>query len=612
MSVISSMLTTDPLYDEPVKYKVSILSPDELDTIHTYDSFNTSNAPFVLTGMGVNLSVGENTQFRFQVDDSKDRVIKDTIDCGYIAVIQAGKSQAEYKNIAYGIIDEINDDYPAGEQIKYEFAGLGFGVIFNHTILNFVKSANKESITGPQSILNDPNFRLDNLVLEAFNNRDFLPVRNSKTLKERGGFNTDGIEGFTKVVTPSVVKPYSTASSIFEDFAATSGTALWVGPNKEVLFRAPHSRHSGVTIRPWDPTRTNDRADTTSYYYGGWSSQKQMKVDSGFFNRVFVSVNTDEIVSTSSGETTNNFTTLALKDVGTQFIPGSTKLFNIALLLSKAGNGRSPVDDSYNLTGVQGCVCKDDGANQPSNNIIATFNIPYDRIDETPTSVYDINLQYFVSNIEPSTRHWIVLFKRGETEENTIRWHHDSDFITDSTSVAPRYSGTKRPFTPQPSPFNIDFATGFATNSRGPVFKYSFFSTKTTTIEVSDPVSIRKYTPGRPVEVRINAPWIRDIKTGFKYANTLLQYGAKLKRIFDKKAVSIPTGMFFPLQVVNIEYPIAGIDHNSNMLAEINSVNYAGSGYEPTNPFGSYTVNLTATAYVNHYQRSIEGMLSCI
>jgi hypothetical protein len=91
----------------------------------------------------------------------------------------------------------------------------------------------------------------------------------------------------------------------------------------------------------------------------------------------------------------------------------------------------------------------------------------------------------------------------------------------------------------------------------------------------------------------------------------LLQYGAKLKRIFSKKQVSIPTGLFFPFQLVNIVYPIAGIEQNSNLVAEINSVHYGANAYDQNNPFGSYTVDLTAIGYVNHYQKNLRNTLVC-
>jgi hypothetical protein len=607
-SLIDPMTTQDPLYDEPLRYKLKILQPDEsdiLDPLYTFDSFNTNNAPFALNEINVNLSVGTTGDFRFIVDDTKDRVIKDTIDCGNIAVIQAGKTPDEYQNICYGIIDNIVDAYPISNQIKYEFSGLGMGVIANYTILNFLKSVNKEDISAVNPVISDPAFRLDNLAIEAFENPDLLPVRNSKIPKDRGGFDTSALKKSSNVFTASVNQGYSTLSSILENFATTAGQIFYFGPNKEVLFRAPHRKHSGITIRPWNETRTRDRADRTSYYYGGWTSQKMMRLDQGFFNRIFLTINVDELTTSSSGETTVNFLSLANRDIGQQFIPGSIKLFNIALLLSKNGTGRSSVEDAFDIRGLQGVIVKDDGNNKPSNKIVATFTIPYDKIESSPTFIYDINLQYFTSTIEPTTKHWIILFKSGFDENNTILWYNDADYITDSTATNPRYSGTKSPFTEQPTPDKENFAAGFTTTSKGPVFTYSFFATKTTTLEVSDPISIKKYTPGRPIEIKVNAPWIHDVKTGFRYANTLLAYGAKLKRVFDKQAVSIPTKLFFPLNLVTIVYPLAGLPIDERMLAEVNSVNYSASGGDLEHPFGSDTVNLTATAYVNHWQKKI-------
>ncbi len=620
------MLTTAEEYSDPAKYKLQIYKPDEIgDPLYEFDSFHIDNVPFDLVDISADLAIGQNGGFAFRINDTKDRVIKDTVDCGYVIQIFLGKKESEYQRLIWGIIDSVADDYPAGNQIFYTMSGSGFGIINNYTILNLVESANKEDILGSQSILTDPRFRIDNLIKKMYESTDVLPEVNAKSLKDRGGFDTSALEGSCPVVVPAVDQQYSTASNIGDNLSSAGGMVLWVDQNKKVLLRAPYRVHSGITIRPWEtivnpltgidtgvpiPARLLDDANTTSYYYGGWSSERKMQVGE-FFNKIFISINTDEVVNTSPGEDTTNYSSLANKDIGMQFRPGSSKLFNIALMLSKTGTGRSAVDNAFDLTGVQGLICKDDGNNKPSSKIIATFNIPYDMIDTTPTVIYKMDLQYNVSNIEGNDLHWICLFKRGESEDNTIRWYHDSDFVTDSTAAVPRYSATKTPFTPQPTPFNSGFESGWSPDSHGPAYRYSFFATAKTTLAIGDPISIRKYTPGRPVEIRINAPWINDVMTGTRYANSLLQYGAKLKRVFSKKMVSIPTKLFFPFQLVNIVYPLAGIDQNSNLVAEINSVHYQASAYDQSNPFGSYTADVTAIGYVNHYQKNLRSTLVC-
>lgn len=606
-------------YLDPVRYKLILKSPDESQTTFTYDSFNISNVPFTLTDLDVNLGAGITGDFTFVINDTKDKVItNDVINCGTVVIIQAAKKQENYKNIMTGIIDEVEDNYPAGDARIYTFRGLGVGVILNYTILNMIMSANKEDINLSQTILTDPNFRIDNLAIKAFTSTDVLPIKNSPILKDRGKFLIDSIADSIKVVMPAINSPQATASTILENFAATSGTALYIDPDRNVFLRPPYTKHSGITIRQWEidpitdlPTRLNDSADTTAYYFGGWSSRKFMKVDQGFFNRVFLTINTDEIINQAPGETTENFTSLANKDVGVQFLPGSTKLFNIALLLSKTGTGRSSVEDAFDMTGVNGIICEDNGDNSPSGKVIANFTIPYDQIDTGPTPIYKIDLQYKIANIDQNKPHWILLFKTGINEDNTVRWYHDSDHVTASTSSVPRWSATKKPFTKQPIPCRTDFNEGWGRSSHGPVYRYSFFISNRTTIEVSDPISIRKYTPNRPIEIRINAPWIQDVRTGFRYANTLLQYGAKLKRIYEKKQLSIPNKLFYPLELVNIIYPPAGLTANSNIMAEVNNIRYSASGYNPENPFGSYFVELTALGYVNHYQQNIGDSIIC-
>lgn len=610
-------LTIAEEYLDPIRYKLILKTPDDSTETYTFDSFHTENAPFTLTGLDVNLGSGITGDFTFAINDTKDKIMNNSsIDCGTVAIVQAGKTEQTYRNIMYGIIDEIEESYPEGDRRLFTFRGLGFGVIMNYTLLNMIFSANKEDLVGETML--DPAFRIDSLVTKLFTSTEVLPILNAPTLQERGGFLIDSIANSINIIMPSINNPLATASTLLDNLASTSGTVLHIDPNKNVFMRAPHSKHSGITIRQWEtdpitgaPLRLNDPANTTAYYFGGWSSKKMMKLDQGFFNRVYLTINVEEVINTSPGETTPVFTSLSNKDLAVSFFPGSVKLFNVALMLSKTGTGRSAVDDSFDLTGVQGLICEDNGNNQPGSKVICTFNIPYDQIDTGPTVIYKIDLEYKVANVDQNKLHWIVLFKRGESEDSTIQWYHDSDFVTDSTATAPRYSGMKRPFTRQPNPHKTSFSEGWGTSTKGPVFRYSFFLTNKTTIEVSDPISIKRYTPNRPVELRVNAPWISDIRTGFRYANTLLSYGAKLKRIYENKVLSIPNNLFFPLTLVNIVYPPAGITNNSNILAEISNVHYGASGYSQEAPFGSYFCDLTAVGYVNHYQNKVGESILC-
>lgn len=615
---MSTSLATAEEYLSPVKYKMDIMVPDESSTTYTYNGFDTDHAPFALTDIDVNLGQGQTGTFQIKIDDTKDKVLRNTIDCGCVVIIKAAKNESRFRNIMTGIIDDIQDDYPLGDKLVYTYSGLGIGVILNYTILNLVKSANKEDLLSGSFVVKDPTFRVDNLAHLVFESTDVLPVANAPLLKDRGDFVLNGISDRIREFIPAVNAPLATASSIMEVLASASGTIFWIDPDRNVILRPSYQKHSGITVRQWEvdpitklPLRQNDSADYTSYYFGGWSSRKTMKPESGFFNKVFLVINVDEVVKGSSSSDAPNFTSLANRDVGQQFIPGSTKLFNLCLLLSKKGTGRSSVEDAFDLTGVNGLICEDDGGNNPGPKIVATFTIPYDRINTGPTPVYNIDLKYKVSSVDQAKKHWIILFKCGVDEENTILWYHDSDTTTASSSQTPRYSGTKRPFTKQPIPSKEEFSEGFKVNSAGPVYRHSFFVTNKTTLTISDPISIKKYTPNRPVAVRVNAPWITDISTGMKFANVLLSYGAKLKRIYEKKQVSIPDKLFDPLTLINIVYPPAGIDMNSNTIAEVNNIRYRGSGFDTTNPYGSYFVELTAVGYVNHYQNRVGSSIVC-
>lgn len=605
---MSTLLTNTEDYWSTYKYKVTIKTPDESDELYIFDSFQSSN-PFVLTGLDVNLGIGQNGDFQLKVDDTKDKVLKNTIDCGAVVKIEGGKTSSLYRSIMYGIIDDIDDSYSGKESIKYVYKGIGMGVILNYTYLNFIKSAQKDGIESPNFIVTDPNFRVDNLTLEAFQSTEVLPMLNSKTLEQRGGFNLTQIAASAKEILPSINSPLGTASSLMEMFAGGSGSIFWIDPEKNVLLRHPMKKHSGITIRPWQKDRT-DSAYKTSYYLGGWQSNKRMKTEAGFYNRIFLVINTETVQQTSPGSQTPIYTSLAGKDVCFQFIPGNARPTNIAFLMSKTGTGRSQVDDSYGLTGVQGIICKDDG-NFPSDKVVAKFNIPYDEIPlDTPAAVYKIDLD-FLGSLDPSAPHWFVIFKRGELEESTVRLYHDNDYVTPTTATVRRYSGTKMPFTRQPNPDQEDFPSGFSTSANGPSYKWSIFENTNMTLAFSDPISIRKYTPGRPIEARINAPWIRDVRTGTKIGNSLIAYSGKLKRIFSKKMVSIPQNGFMPLEMVTIVAPQAGIEELKPYQAEINTIAFHADAYEAQKPFGSEELAVTAIGYIDPLEDLETPCLNC-
>lgn len=612
------MLTSDDSYWDPLQYRVTIKSPDETEDKHVFDSF-VSNNPFALYGLDVNLGIGQNGDFSLKIDDSKDKVLRNTIDCGSVVKIEAGKSSDLYRSVMYGIIDDIDDSYYGYGGLKYVYKGIGMGIILNYTYVDFVKSAKKEDITSPSFIVTDPNFRADNLALELFQSSQILPVINSKTLEQRGGYDLSQIAGAVKEVIPSISNPLSTASTLMDMFAGGSGSVFWVSPEKQVIFRHPLRRHSGITIRPFerDPSTglnaRSDNAEKTSYYIGGWQSSRRMKTESGFYNRIYLIINSENVQQTSPGSDSDSpmYTTLASKDICFQFIPGSSKLSNIAFQLSKTGTGRSAVDDSYGLTGMQGIICKDDG-NNPSEKVVAKFNIPYDEIPlETPAAVYKIDVEYLVSSIDPSALHWFVLFKRGELEESTIRVYHDNDTTTPTTDTVRRYSGTKQPFTRQPRPELEDFPSGFSVRANGPAYKWSIFDNTNMTLVFSDPISIAKYTPGRPIETRINAPWIRDTRTAIKVGNSLISYSGKLKRIFSKKTISIPTNAMMPFEMVTIVAPQAGIEEIRPFQAEINTVSFHADATDTRKVFGSYELDVTAIGYIDPLEEGETPCLSC-
>jgi hypothetical protein len=309
-----------------------------------------------------------------------------------------------------------------------------------------------------------------------------------------------------------------------------------------------------------------------------------------------------EEVATSVGGEGVDFLSLAGLDICFQFIPNSTMLSNLAFMMAKKGTGRSNIEDSFDITGVQGFIVTDSGEDTPSAGVVATFEIPYDRIATAPAIISGFEITRIAPSLDPLRKHWCIITSSGVTPDNTIYIYTDADnsTLTDDSVPLLRRVGIKIPNVPKPNPqLRANFHNFFQISSTGPVPKHTFYTASNQELYYQDSLSISLWTPDRPKMTRISAPFIRDHITAQKFAAAIAEYSAKKKIVFDEMELQIPNKPIFPLQTGYLQYPDFGYDKEHMLMFEVNGVRYTLDA--SSRPLGIDTCSVQITAFVDHY-----------
>jgi hypothetical protein len=594
-----SLRTWADEYVAPVRYKVEIYDPTGVDPpLLTFDPFAENN-PFVLTGVDITNAPGQTGTFNIVVDDSEQGAIDERyIHNGCVIRIQGSKDGITYKNRAWGISYKMLPVRPDTGLLEYTFQGNGFGAIFNYTLTNFIKSAKRIEPGSTTPDPTDPTMTIFNLVLDLLTKKEILISDNGYSIAESYDLDVSEVEGRLLEVLPGITLPRTIASAVIEQLMASSGGIFWVNPDKKVKAQYPSEEHSGITIKDW--ISDEDRGEVISYPMASWSSDYSI-TPGEFANEVVLDVNLPQQPPIAQSPDVKSYETLAGKDLMVQFIPGAARLTNLGLTMSKTGTGHDGADDAMGKTGVQGLIVADNGSNQPSTNIIATLNIPYEDISTNQSTVYKLNLNFETDNIDPAKKHWLILRRSGNTEESTIQWYHDNDDETPSTDITPRRIGIKTP--PSLETFikykTSGFEKGWATSNDGPVFSFSFFANALVTLIMQNPESVSRYTPRRPIQTLLFAPWITDAVTGLLYMTAVLNRISREKRIFTMNEVTIPNKQFDAGLLCTLNDNLQKLN---NQLVEIAGVHESASAQNLFDPLGRNTCDVSLIQHLDPLQ----------
>ena len=317
----------------------------------------------------------------------------------------------------------------------------------------------------------------------------------------------------------------------------------------------------------------------------------------------------------TSGTNTQVITSPTYRDLAQSFTPTTSDLSDVMLLVSKIGNPRwndgvNPITGPYRKSDygfpnyLHGHVessktlvydelnpstgeIETKVTEQPSGDAIAVFGFPFDDIGSNPTTIFLNNVKRIQgsANIIPGRRYWIVLFGRGQNEDNTIRWHHSDNPADDSIS-ADR----------SPGGHAVTQNWNVFTKSQSPGFALSYFDRTLDFLEASDSDSIEQY---ELVESVLDLSFIEDEILGAKFLQTIVNQAAKPKRIYEMNKITAPDELLMPGQLVSIidEMSGHGTSGADQIDAEIVEVEYNFDAYE--HPLGCFFLAVRPLGYVD-------------
>jgi hypothetical protein len=623
--IASSIPTSDPSYFLPLRPKVTIMSNDGSITYFVYDSFITDigsfggatfstqsftfgnesytyqNGSFVqpsfmqssfsqttdptvynnptytspsgtasanpnrirILRVTVDVALNQAGSFQVMIEDSQKVIDRNVVGLGCRFNIAVGKTPAEYQDIIHGYCKVVETKRDDTGILIYVFGGYGSQIVFNERIVDFQKQAARVALGSNVASLIDPNVNAFQMVRSLIEGHAALPIKGLPSIQEQTGLTEAGLDPRVDTFIPAISQPLVEASQVMDTIANESG-AIWGVQNGDVFFRYPTQVHTGVTIKdhhePFDPV------NKTSYFIGPWTFTDSIDMQDGFCNGLYLKGGTLDPTADVQSTATGGSTSLYNKDIAQQVIPGSARLKNLALLLSKLSTG-----GSLRQQFVQGAVVHDLNGS-PTGSKVLDLQIPVTSINLTPTAVFDFNAKFSVKDIQVDTPYWIILYAKGTSEDNTIRWIHDGETAIDnrfsSTRTVNLDPSTEDRITP---PLKTDL-TGWKVSNTGPTYTHAFFKGVRALAYASDPQSRKRYGL---VEAVHDVSWIKDTPTLQTYASNVLAALAKPIRKFTMTQVTIPNDfVFLPGQLIDIVDTLSGVVAPKALSAEIQEVRY--------------------------------------
>lgn len=551
---------------------LEIWDPWEDNVLHTSDGFIISNSDIAVEKIAINQAQWETWDANVLIDDSVFNVLEPaTLDNGCVLKIAFAREANNLQNAFYGIIDNVGPFRTKESRLTYTVDAKGFGVINNYTYVDFQKVPPPETLK-ENAVASNPAivpFYAKNLFKDLFEGLDIMPMLDY-TLSQRFGknFDIEGISDIVKDFIPGIKAPLVTAAQVANIIARMSGAIWYVDHNKKLQFRYPYGDNSGHIIKDY-PT-IGDQGDWTAYVREKtqFGYQDSTRPEDGFANQLLAIAEKIDLIGVQAKAV--SFQNLYNKDLAFAVYPGAPKFKNMTFIMSKIGAGTNHPNPE--VAKLYGFIISDRNFS-PTGELIATFSINVKDIPEVPSPIVKIDRPKF-DDIDPDKLYWIVLQEIGSAENNTIRVWHDDDRETPSTDARPRYSAVR--LLPRGRSDGDPFSREkWYVSNHGPEYSISFATTSNIICEASDPNSIERWTPNRPVQSRVSVPTLKSAAATQQYLDLVVSLTAQKIRNYGTVEVTIPNVLIqsgTELQVASDLIP--GLEFESNVMAEVKRVAY--------------------------------------
>lgn len=572
-------------YIEPARCRIQIWDYPKHQILYEYDSFHPEASAIFVTKASVEIGQGQAGTFSVTIPDPDKSIPSGIFRKKNTVIIQAKKYLNElWTPLIYGFTEKVGHYRDRSNMLEYTLSGLGSGSLLNHRIIDFKRVAKGKSITDSLNVSKDPAMQGRKLYRDLFSEISSYVVQDM-TLEEQGQFDMSLLD--TSDVTDELVSiqhPSVQASQVHNTLVESLGVEAGVNALNQPFIRYPTARHSGIVLKMLKPEDSlKDLARNTSYFIGPWNYEIDWSHDSGFTNRFITKARTqsENSVEETSADI-NGSTSLNVKDLAVKIPPNVSSFTDISIIVSKVGEGKDPRSEDVNT--LHGHIVEDENG-FPNGTIRAFFDIPLHTIPTVPTPIFLGGAQ-ITGTVNTSKQHWIILYKRGIDEKDTIHWHH----VPSTTGTI----GQRQHIPGVPWAIDHNLGTGWEVTLNTIQYAFSIFDSFIQHVIASDVDSQDRFGL---VETAIEVPWAANASSANRYAHEKLWWSSMPKILFQANTVTIPTRLFQAGDIVQIQDDFSDLPASDNIMAEIVDVRYDFGGNDQYGSLGAAVCSLTPVGF---------------
>ena len=364
---------------------------------------------------------------------------------------------------------------------------------------------------------------------------------------------------------------------------------MTIDEDRRVNWFYPGKLISGHVIKSQFLDNGTNPGQWTSFSNGTFSTMDSIYPDTAFANRLIARA--EKVDLTTGNPEARGATSLYNKDLA-QYLPNLDNGFmtNSTLIMSKTGSGTDIGDPLKRY--VFGAIVEDrdissgSGNHSPTGQLVAKFKIAVKDIQQQPSPVQRLNMVKVVPSIDITKGHWMIVFERGSGDalsqsagfapDETCYWWHNNDFKTEG-----QWSAIRPLKFPEGRSDGDKFSNiNWRVRNPGPTYTSGFSTSTSILCEMSDPSSIARWTPNRPIETIIPTIPGASVRTMQIYLAHMIRYTARKRRQFEFEQVTIPNRLFkLGASVQIIDPGSVDLQKGLNTLAQIQEIQYYGDAY---------------------------------